>query len=308
MDGYTSLLRLQELLQEDSTSTFIDTRTSYEYIWEAAQDFVARTGCITGTQDITTVAETSTYDLEPDFMELFLRDSNNEFVVKYYDTSAYTFIKHRAYDAVITSNNTTSTSIPWSFSIRDKRSDATAVTGTTTSDGADSGGECVLTDSTATFTCNPGDMVHNSTDGSHGIVLALTSTTAVVTALFGGTNNDWTSSDAYTIMPQAMKQIILDPPSSTAGHTVTIEYIKRPHPVFSYYRSYRIPPQYMNAVLKYAAWLYKYRDREPSSGDAWYKYYDAQVERAMNSEIKAKAKTSFRVNMKKQAYTDQSYR
>ena len=309
MDGLTLLYKLNQTLQEDSvTSGFLDTRTSYDYIYEAAVEFVKQTACISNTQDITTVAETSNYDLAYDYMMMFMRDSNNEFFVKYYDTSAYTFINFREYGAVRASNNTTSTSIPWSFSIVDDRTAETIVTGTTTSAGASSGGESTLTDAAATFTANPGDTVHNTTDGSSGFVVSRTSTTALVTALFGGTNNDWTSGDAYVIVMAPKKQLVVDPPSSTAGHTITIEYICNPVPVYSSFRSYRIPPNYMPAIVKYAAWLYKYRDREPSFGDAWYKYWAAQVERAMNTELRAKHVNRFRVNMKRQAYKDQSYR
>ena len=110
MDGLTLLYKLNQTLQEDSvTSGFLDTRTSYDYIYEAAVEFVKQTACISNTQDITTVAETSNYDLAYDYMMMFMRDSNNEFFVKYYDTSAYTFINFREYGAVRASNNTTST-------------------------------------------------------------------------------------------------------------------------------------------------------------------------------------------------------
>lgn len=308
MDGTALLYSLRNTLQEDSTSTFLDTKTSYDYLYEAATEFVKLTNCISATQTITTVAETTNYDLSYNFMKQFMRDSNNEFFIRYYDTSAYTFVNFREYGAVRASNNTTSTSIPWNYTIMDDRTAETIVTGTATSAGASSGGESTLTDSTATFTANPGDIVHNTTDGSVGVVVSRTSTTALVTALFGGTNNDWTSSDAYVIVMAPKKQLVVDPPSSTAGHTITIEYICSPDPVYSNYRSYRIPAMHLPAVVKYAAWLYKYRDREPSFGDAWYKYWVAQVERAKNTELAANNQTSFRVNMKKRSYTDQSYR
>jgi hypothetical protein len=119
-------------------------------------------------------------------------------------------------------------------------------------------------------------MVHNTTDGSHGYVVALSSATAVVTALFYGTDNDWTNGDAYIINPQHRYEIYLDPPPSTNGHSIYVPYVKRPAPVFSAYRFYTFPSGYDNVLVHYAAWLYKYRDKEPSYGDGFYKYWDYQ--------------------------------
>jgi hypothetical protein len=95
--------------------------------------------------------------------------------------------------------------------------------------------------------------------------------------MFNGSLNYWTSGDAYIIFPQARYQFILDPPPSTSGHTVTLTYISKPVPVYSPYRAYNLPTEYIEPVVSYAAWKYKYRDREPIFGDMLYRVWDMQT-------------------------------
>jgi hypothetical protein len=76
----------------------------------------------------------------------------------------------------------------------------TLVTGATGSDTGDSQtGQ--LTDSGADFgvtdNVEVGDVIRNTTDGSRGIVLSVDSTTVLQTYLMGGSNNYWSSGDAY---------------------------------------------------------------------------------------------------------------
>ena len=173
------------------------------------------------------------------------------------------------------------------------------VTGTATGDGAASGGQCILTDTAADFSdVSAGDIVHNTTDGSDGVVLSKTSTTVLVTALFNGTADDWTSSDAYVIQPQGKLQLILDPPPSTGGHTLTVHYIQQPAPVYSDYGTFRFQSQYMDAIIKYAAFQYKYRDREPNYGDVYYMHWDRQVRMANHNLNRTLKRNKLTVNMK----------
>jgi hypothetical protein len=111
----------------------------------------------------------------------------------------------------------------------------------------------------------------------------------LVTALFGGTNNDWTSGDAYVIQPAPRKQLVVDPLSSTASHTITVYYLQKPAPVYSDYGMFRFDPEVSAALVKYAAWLYKYRDSAPVYGDRWFQYYENQIaifNRTVNNTIK----------------------
>ncbi len=60
----------------------------------------------------------------------------------------------------------------------------------------------VLTDSTGDFLnwgVEVGDTINNTTDGSSGVIIALTATTITVTALAGGTGDDFEQDDVYDV-------------------------------------------------------------------------------------------------------------
>ncbi len=310
MDGKSLTNGLADVLNETvSSSDFLSSRASYDFIYEAALEFCRRTRVLTKTQTITTVADQAAYDLDSDFLMFYLRDSQNRYIVKYTDSSDNDyFLPFRNYEAVTYGNQETSVYVPSNFSIIDNSSLTDRITGSATSAGALSNGETTLTDSAAPFaSVEVGDDIHNTTDGSDGVVLSVTSTSALVTALFGGTDNDWDSSDAYVIVPQGRKKLALDPPPSTSGHTVTIHFVQKPNPVYSPYMTYRFDRQYAPALIKYAAWLYKFRDAEPNFGDAWYKYWDQQCRMAARTEQKSLNKPTMRVNMMKRSYAHRSY-
>lgn len=310
MDGKSLSDKLAIIIQESiTTSAFLDSRATYGYLYEAALEFCRRTQCLTGTQTITTVADQAAYDLNADFLSLYIVNSFNELSVKYNDGTSDYWLVFRPYESVYYTNDTTSVLIPSLFSLRDKQSLASKIASTATAVGASAYGECTLTDSTAPFTnVSVGDEVHNITDGSDGVVIVKTSTSALVTCLFGGTNNDWTSSDAYVIVPQGRKQIVLSPPPSTASHTVTVEYIQKPDPVYSFYRTYRFDATYEDALVKYAAWMYKYRDRDPNFGDAFYKLWEEKLRKASSDTRRQLSRNNMKVNFNKRSYGDRSYR
>ena len=297
MDGKDLLRRLRNLLNEDSDSGWLDEQTSFDLFYDAAIDFVDRTGCLRSSQAITTVADQTSYDLKPDFLRLYVKNSSGDYFIKYNDGSSNSFPTWKDYEDVFYDDNTDSVSTPTRFSIIDA-SLPSQVTGTTTSDGAASGGQCVLPDTAGDFSdVEAGAIVHNTDDGSAGMVLSKTSSTVIVTALFGGTDDDWTSGDAYVIQPNPRFQLILDPPPETAGHTITMPYVQRPAPVYSDYGMYRfINP---SALIKYAFWLYKYRDKEPNFGDAMYKFWEAEIRRKAYSLNRAQRPLGFKVNLLK---------
>jgi hypothetical protein len=298
-DGKDLTRRLRELLDEESTSTWLDQRTCYDFFYEAALDFVDRSGCLRATQTITTVASQSEYDLNPDFLRLYLRNQSGDYFLKYSDGSNTTFLNIDQYDDIYYQNSP-ATSRPTRFSIIDATL-PDIVIGTATSSGAASGGSCTLTSTSSNFSdVEAGDPVHNTTDGSTGIVLSKTSTTALVTALFGGTANDWTSSDAFTIQPGARFKLVLDPIPDTSGHTVYVPYVQRPAPVYSDYGTYRFVNP--SAIVKYAFFLFKYRDREPNFGDAMYKFWEAEIDKKAESLNRGQRPLGFRVNFKRRNY------
>ena len=279
MDGLTLLYQLEKLLEEDSDSTFIDDRLSYQFLNEAAIDLNRRTKALRTTQSITTVADTTTYDIEPDFMGLYLRNSAQRFVLKYYNASTNTYVTWKPYEEIILADQADDTSsIPENFTVLDNASLGSVITGTATSSGDAAAGECTLTDSGGGLSeAEAGDTVHNTTDGSVGIVTSVTSDTAVKCALFGGTGDDWDTDDAYVIVPQGRYQLVVNPPSATASHTITLYYLQRPAPVYTDYARFRFPSHFMPALVKYAAWLYKYKDSEPNYGDKWFMFYQTEA-------------------------------
>jgi hypothetical protein len=298
MDGKDLLRRLRQLLNEDTDSGWMDTQTSYDFLYEAAKELVDRTGCLRSTQSITTVADDDEYNLNPDFMRLYLRNSAGNYYIKLNDGSNNHFPTWKDYEDIVYDDNTTSVTIPSFFSIIDTAK-STQVTGTATSTSAASAGQCTLTDTAADFSdVNAGAIIHNTTDGSDGVVLSKTSSTVLVVALFGGTANDWTSSDAYVIQPQSRYQIYLTPPPSTAGYTITVYYIQQPAPVYSDYGIYRFSDQYKEAMVKYAFWLYKYRDKEPDMADSMYKFWDVEMGRKAYNTNRAQRPGGFKVNLK----------
>jgi len=281
---------------------------TYEYLYEAAVEFISRTKISTGTQVITTVSSQPEYDLLPSYMQMAYQDDTNRYYVKY-TGSGDTFIYERDIQGVVFDNNTSTTRVPQTFSVKDA-TPQTRLSGTASGNGASSNGESTLNDTTASFltTVSIGDEVHNTTDGSSGWVAAVTSNTAIVSTLFDGTNNDWSTNDSYIITPQGRFSITLDPPPSQTGDTVTVYFVARPAPVFSPYRSYNIPIGYKQALVHYAAFMYKYRDQAPNFGDIYFRNFDVACRLAAGQFNRSQMRRSFRVNMNKRAGQDRSYR
>lgn len=295
-DGKDLLRRLRNLLNEDSDSGWLDEQTSYDYLYDAAVDFVDRTGCVHDAQGITLVPDQEMYDLNPNFLRLFLKNSSNNYYINLYDGSNWHPIMWADAEDILYDYNASATAaIPSKFSIVDSEPPGQII-GTATAAGADSGGQQILTDTAADFTdVDAGAIVHNTTDGSDGVVLSKTSDTILVTALFGGTDHDYTIGDAYVIQPQARYQLGLSPLPSTA-YVLAVTYVKRPAPVYSDYGVYEfINP---NVLVKYAYWLYKYRDRDPNFGDAMYKFWEMEISRKAYSVNRGQRPNRFRINMK----------
>lgn len=274
MDGFTLLRTLREILDEISGGSALPDRTSYDYLYFAIQDFNFRTHYQTSTQTISVVAGTSSYNLNPDFVSMALMDRDNRPYIKHTYNGTDNFLFSRDYQDVVLENSSDTSTVAQSWSITDASQPANK-TGTATGNGTATNGECLLSDSTADFTTvSPGDFIHNTTDSSHGVIVEVPSTTTAKCCLFDGTGNDWTTSDAYVITLQPRYKLVLSPtPSATA--TLTIPYIQKPNPVYSPYRAYKLPFSYMMPIVQFAAFLYKYRDREPDYGDKFFTYYDA---------------------------------
>ena len=306
MDGKTLTRMLAETLNEDpDTSGFVreGSRVAYDLLYQSAVEFNARTKALKDTQSITTVEDEDEYTLDADFQQLYVKDSYKRFFVRYTDDDdEETNIFYKDEEDVVYDNNTTSIAVPPYFYIKDKILTTATRTGTATSAGDASAGQCILTDTSATFTTHdvwPGDTIHNTTDGSTGYVLSVTSETALVCALFDGTGNDWDTSDDYVIVHQPRLKLVLSQPCETADETITVPFIQRPAPVYSDYGTYRFQMQYAPALVKYAAWLLKYRDRAPDTGNAWFQVFERAVNQANMTLRGTFKRRGFTVSMKR---------
>lgn len=278
MDGLDLKRRVRQLLNEPSTSSFLDSRTTYDFLYEAAKEWVIISKCLRKTQSIMTVAKQQSYTLDGDFIGHFLRDDDNDFFIKYNDGSDDYFLDFKSYQEIIHDNDTTPISIPsyWGITTDPTLDDQIKVDAS--AGGSATGGKCTLTVAADKFeNITPGDIVHNTDDGSDGVVVAYTSEKKIDVCLFGGTNNYITTADSFIIQPRGRLQLVFDPPPKTVNHTVTIYALQNPAPVYSDYDVYPFAFDYAEALAKYAAWLYKYRDREPDFGNAWYQFFLAQA-------------------------------
>lgn len=303
MDGKTLLRRVREEIGEPSGSDFLEDQLTFDYLYEASILLVQRAKLITSTQSITTVADQTNYPLNPDFLALYMRNRNNNLFIKYTDSnSSDTFLTHIDYDELIYSNQSTSITIPARFSITDRPTLYSQITGTETSGGTATGYQVTLTDSAGDFSnVYHGDIVHNTTDSSDGIVLSKTSSTVLITALFGGTDADWDSSppDTYVIQPHGRFDLVLDPPPENASDTVTVYYLQRPAPVYSHYGMYRFAQEYLQHLISYAAAKYKYRDREEDFASVFLTDWEIAVVRTASFANKKMNRHKLTVNMKK---------
>ena len=299
MIGSTYQQKINNLLSEFG-SQWIELKASFDYLYEAAQDFAKETKACQNSQVITTVAGTANYTINPDFFEVITKDDYDFPIIQYSDGTNTTWLGWESYSDYLQNSNPTGT--PESFAIT-SASIPTRMTGTATAIGTQAGGESVLTNSSGSFlTLYPGDSVTNILKSYYGVVIAVpTSATAVTTAMFdlssrGGAYASWASNDTYMIQPEPRYQIFLDPTPSVTGQTVTINYVARPKPVYSDYGVYPFATGYEDALIKYAAWLYKNRDSKPQFGDPLYQAYEREMRKAKGVHNKAVFRQGFRVN------------
>jgi len=264
MDGKKLTREVLDFLDEAAPSDIqANQRRIYECLDMAVAIFCRETRMLHASVDITTAEDKQAYDLPSDFIDLYMKNSNGRFFVKFYDGSTYSWPLKTTYEKLFKTNLTDNKDIPGRFAIIDKADKESLIEGTAFKNGAKSGGECVLEVEedgllfTSTNRVYPRDIIHNTTDKSTGYVLSVTSATKLVAALFQGTNNDWTVSDAFIIQPAAEKQLVLDAPSGTAAYIITVPYVCMPSPVFSDYAFWRLSSRVCKAIAAGAASIFK---------------------------------------------------
>ncbi len=309
-DGREMSRRLRADLLESDDSNFISQYHSYRYLNEAAANWVIRTNSLKTSETITTTADDDTYTLAPNHLNIYTKNRSGDRYIQYNNGSTNYFPTEKEIGEIRHQSTRPSQTIPGNFAVIDDPSLGSVITGTTTSAGAVSNGECTLTDSGGGFSgyASVGDAVHNETDvdsdsnGSYGVVVEVTSDTALVTALFAGGDADWTSGDSYVIVPQGRLQLFLDPPPSTSNHTMTIYYSARPAPVFAPFRNFRIQSQYIPEIIRDAKALYEFRGGDYNTGQADLSLYERKLVQSNTNYNKTFNRRKFGVNLKKRGY------
>jgi len=302
MDGKRLRRMLRSMLNEESGSNYLDSFTTYDILNQAASKLNERIEHITTEQTISTVADQANYTLDADFVRLTREDNLGRPLIRYSDGVTLYNIPHvdddvRWKNATFT---TTSVAIPDSFAVVYDDSEDSQNSGTATSTATSVAGKATLTATGADFSdVEAGDTIHNTTDGSMGVVISKTSSTVLLTALFDGTLNYWTSTDAYVIQPQAKYRIQLTPPPSNGSETLTVPYLKRPKPVYSDYDAFQFPIEFQDALLFYAVGFYKYRNQMHDEGNTWFAHADQNVKRYIKVSNKTQNKRRAIVNFKK---------
>ncbi len=302
MDGKRLCRQLRQMLNEESGSNYLDSFTTYDLLNQGAARLNRKIKHLEDTIAITTVADQADYTLPADFVMNIRQDNNGRDLVRYSDGATFNYIPERDDDVRWRNKpySVTSVSTPTDYSIAYDDTEDAQVSSTATSTAAATAGKCTLTDSSAPFAdVQAGDTIHNTTDGSMGVVLSKTSSEILITALFDGTANDWTSGDAYVIQPQAKYKLTLDPPPNTASQTITLDYLRRPKPVYSDYDVFQFPIEYQEALVQYAVGVYKYRSQMIEEANAWFMMAQKTVKDATGMTNKTLNKRRVNVNFKR---------
>ena len=261
MDGKELVRAVLDNIDAQNAAAILDKKWRiYECLDEAAAIFLRETRLLHNRVTLTTVAGQQSYALPPDFIDLYLASGpSRRYFIKYNDTAMDSWPTLTSYEAIVRDNKTDAQNTPNTFCIRDRYDEDAAITGAATASGSLSRGQCTLTDSAKLFTTTnrvwPRYLIHNETDQSDGVVLSVTDATHLVTALAGGGKDAWTSGDAYRIQPSSDMEIYLDAPSEQSGHTMTVEYVCMPSPVYSDYGVWRFPHRVCRAIASGAAAL-----------------------------------------------------
>jgi hypothetical protein len=287
MDGKKMTRLVLDALDElQVDNNFASQRKIYENLEWAAMLFLRETLAFRKELVVTTVLGQQIYDLTPDFIALGMKNARSRYFIKYNDGTADTFPTETSYEKIYKSN-TTDQAVPNRFALRLKETLGSPQVVIAEVDGAASGGQCVLESSPMDATLiKPRDIVHNLTDGSDGFVLSVTSATKVTVALFDGTVDDISAYDNVVIVPAARQQIVLDAPSPAAGHTMTINYVALPNPVFSEYAQWELESKACRAIIWGAASLFKMPQNQFGEAQAIGGFFADEIRRYRNEIAK----------------------
>ena len=281
---YMDIVLRSEKVQTGPAKLSDVVKNDYE-AWElgeiAACEFAKQTSLLRKSTTITSVASTGEYDCPPDFIKIAKKAPDKRTDVLLYTLSGETEGELIWREPVNDSwgNDTTETeSTPGSFDIIEQSLAPAEVTGTTTAAGAVANGEAVLTAAAGAFTTTGSGLVYpryrvrNTTSGKPhaGIVLAVTSATALKTAMFNkGAAQSWASGDTYAIQSVSKFRVKFPYLIESAGNTITLDYHCFPPPVYSPIGMWGFPDQsHVMAIAIYAVWFLKFRNvQQQQAGD-----------------------------------------
>lgn len=286
MDGKKlSQLVLDFLDEMEATDLYASQRQLYENLDMASGVFVRETGVLKNTVTINTVADQQSYDLPPDFIRPYMKTSTGRYFFRYYnaddETTTYPLVTE--YDKIFKANLTDPQSEPAIAAIRIKETPAVLIEGTCDTGSEKTNGETTLTDATKAFLSTnrvyPRDIIHNISDESDGYVLTVTDDTTLITALWGGADSaeEWSAADEYIIQPAAQHELMLDAPSESDDHIITLPYICMPAPVFSDHGFWLFSPRTCRGICYGAAALFKKNKRDYSGSSEIGGLFDAEI-------------------------------
>lgn len=294
MDGKKLTRLVLDALDElEVNENYASPRKIYENLEWACTLFLRETLSYKKTKTITTVAGQQIYDLDPDFIGLYMKNEQGRYVVKYNDGANDSWPTQKSYEKLYRSNQTTAKAIPNNFALRLKPTLSSEIVCYANTAASPVGGQLTLTGATITggtlmnaASLKPRDLVHNLTDNSDGYVLLITSASIVNIALFDGTNDDISIGDEIVFSPAARQQIVLDAPSESSGHTITVECIALPSPVYSDFGQWELEYKNCRAIAWGAASIFKVPTGEMADSQILGGFFADEVRRYRNEQAK----------------------
>ena len=283
---------LQEFIDGIDTKEFSDAyltkKRAYECLDMTACIFCRETRALKSEIDITTVEDQQEYPLPPAFIDLYMRDRDNNFFVRHTDitTDETSWPVQVSEERIFRQNLTEASDSPAHFCIVEKDTPTRAeISGAATDDGAElAGGRCILEDTEKDFLGAdrvwPRDEIYNTTTDAAGYILEVIDETHLYCALFDGNEiADWTNKDTYIIRPSPAPLFKLDAPALSAGNIITVPYVTLPPPVFWEIGSWMLPERVCKAIASGAAALFKTSKTEYKEAQSLGALFDAEVSR-----------------------------
>ncbi len=276
MDAHSIISKVYSLINEATTSTFIDDATTYEFLNSALREVVRRTQLFIKEATIKITAGQKSYPLPNDFLKFFAKtDDDYAEPALYYNSNKITYIDYGTY---LSLDRSATARIPTNYTLNFSYP-ASSITGTTTSNATPNNGEVQLVSASGNFSSSliggAVHVTHNSVT-YNGYVVEYVSPTVLVVATQPSTSIS--AGDPYVISPPPTN-IITFYPTPSENFDLPISYYHTLPPIYSPFRSIPIPQDLLIPIACYICWLYKYKDREPVYGDKYFLIFESGIRR-----------------------------